>query len=85
MDPLTVSQSNKDLNYLQNLISICTLSATNWVSLTRNVVAGEGASLLLSDWCKPMLDVGSGWFSFEPRCEKLPLEFNIKESNLNHL
>lgn len=40
--PLTVSQPNKDLNYLQNLISICALSATNWVSFTRKVVAGEG-------------------------------------------
>lgn len=57
MDPLTVSQPNKDLNYLQDLISICTLSATNWVSLRRKVVAGEGASLLLSDWCKLVVDV----------------------------
>lgn len=45
VDPLTVSQPNKDLNYLQNLISICTLSATNWVSLTRNVVVGGGGKL----------------------------------------
>lgn len=88
VDPLTVSQPNKDLNYLQDLISICTLSATNWVSLTRKVVAGEGASLLLSDWCKLVVDVCvcvGGWFSFEPCCEKLLPEFNIKESNLNHL
>lgn len=40
--PLTVSQPNKDLNYLQNLISICALSATNWVSLTRKVGWGRG-------------------------------------------
>lgn len=58
--PLTVSQPNKDLNYLQNLISICALSCDKLGQPHKEGGGGGGASLLLSDWHKLGLVVDVG-------------------------